>query len=322
MFQETIGFKLHSRVRTALENIVYYPVHMHTGAIEIICVLDGSISISDSALNHKLTAGDVYIFNAKDPHKISSVSENNIILTLQIDIEYYKKYFKRLDAIYFICDSFIHKEQLVFELQYLRFLLARIHSEYQAKEINELSIETLTKELLSFLMEQFQHYTYRKSKENSYDIIRRQEIKSEDPYYNRIYDIIDYIYVNFSKKLHLEEIAKREYLSVYYLSRYIKKACGLSFCELVAIARCEEAERLLGATDKTVDEIALEVGFSNRKHLTTYFRKWFQQTPSEYRRSLSRRFGAYQNIQYGPYDRACAAQILGFYLNESPLEKS
>jgi xylan 1,4-beta-xylosidase len=317
MFKENIGFKLNSRVRAALENIGYYPAHMHTGSIEIICVLDGVVSISDSALNHKLSAGDVYIFNAKDPHKIVTVSEKNIILTVQIDIDYYKRYQKRLDLMYFICDSFINKEQLTAELRYLRFLLARIYTEYRSMEASDSRLESLVRELLSFLMEQFQYYTYSKSQENSYDIVRRQEIKAEDPYYNRIYDIIDYIYANFRSKIRLEDIANLQYLSVCYLSRYIKKACGLSFSELVNIARCEEGERLLGSTNRTVDEIALDIGFSNRKHFATYFKNWFRMTPTEYRRSLSRRTGRYVNPQCTELDESLAAELVESFLNEA-----
>jgi AraC-like DNA-binding protein len=290
---------------------------MHTSAIEIICVLDGSVSISESAMSHKLSAGDVYIFNAKDPHKIITVSEKNIILTVQIDIDYYKRYLKRLDTTYFICDSYINKDQLACELRYLRFLLAQIHVEYRSKEINESRLESLTRGLLGFLTEQFQYYTYSKSKENSYDIVRRQEMKTEDPSCNRIYDIIDYIYENFRMKIRLEDIAKREFLSIYYLSRYIKKTCGLSFSELVTIARCEEAERLLGSTNKIMDEISLEVGFSNRKHFSVAFKKWFHMTPSEYRRSVSRKSGSLVNPQYNEYDEEYAKTVLESYLNEA-----
>ena len=316
MFVENIGFRFNSRVRSSLDNIIHYPAHMHSGTVEIICVLDGVVSISDSALNHKLISGDVYIFNAKDPHKIMTVSENNIILTVQIDIDHYKQYFKNLDVIYFICDSFINKEQLTVELRHLRFLLARVYQEYTSEKRSDSILENITIDLLGFLMEQFQYYTYSKSNENSYDIVRRQEMKADDPFYNRIYDIINFIYANFQKKISLEEIANREFLSVCYLSRYIKKACGLSFCELVAIARCEEAERLLGATNKTVDEIALEVGFSNRKHLNLYFQRWFQQTPSAYRRSLRRQPGGYKNLKLDNYDFFLASSVLESYLNE------
>lgn len=310
MFREQIGYKLNSRVKASLDCILHYPAHMHANSIEIICVLDGTVSIFDSALNHKLSAGDVYIFNAKDPHKIITVSENNIILTVQIDIDYYKRYFKRLNTTYFICDSFINKEQLAGELRYLSFLLAQIYFEGCSGEANESRLESLTRELLCFLTDQFQYYTYSKSQKNSYDIVRRKEIRAEDPYYNRIYDIIDYIYENFRGRIRLEDIAKREYLSIYYLSRYIKKTCGLSFSELVNIARCEEAERLLGSTNRTIDEIALDVGFSNRKHFATYFKCWFHMTPSEYRSSLSSRLGGRLNPQFGDFDEEYALGIL------------
>lgn len=315
MFHENIGFHSNARVRASLDSIVAYPSHMHTGEIEIICILDGSISISDSALNHRLTAGDVYIFNAKDPHKLMAIGEKNIILTIQIDINHYKQFFKRLDVTYFICDSFIHKDQLTAELGFLRFLLAAIYFEYSREGRSDARLEEMARELLTFLMEQFQYYTYSKSKENSYDIVRRQKTQSDDPYFNRIYEIIDYIYINFRKKIRLEDIAKQEYLSIYYLSKYIKKACGLSFSELVAIARCEEAERLLGATTKTIDEIALDVGFSNRKHLNINFQKWFHQTPSDYRKALRRQFGNHNSIQYAAFEPEPALSILTFYLN-------
>lgn len=316
MFRESIGYKLDSRVKVSLDNIAYYPTHMHMGAIEIICVLDGVVNISDSALSHKLSAGDVYIFNAKDPHRINTVSENNIILTVQIDIEYYKRYFKKLDSMYFICDSFINKDQLVGELRSLRFLLAQIFSEYRSKR-SSARIETLTRELLSFLKEQFRFYTYNKSQGNSYDIVRRQEMKSDDSAFNRIYDIIDYIYENFRGHIKLEDIAKREFLSIYYLSRYIRKACGLSFSELVTIARCEEAERLLGSTGKTVDEIAADVGFANRKHLAISFRTWYHMTPTEYRHSLSGQYSGRPSPQFGVFDAEKSVNILYSYLDES-----
>lgn len=316
MFNENIGFKLDSKVRANLESIIQYPLHMHSKVIEIICVVDGIIEISDSALTHKLSYGDVYVFNAKDPHKITAISEKNIVLTLQVDLDYYKCFFKNLDLTYFICDSFIQRDKLVEELRYLRFLLAKIYYEYNAQSVDEFAIEALVKNLLEYLTNNFQYYTYSRSKDNRFEIIRREAMKTNDFYFNRIYGIIDYIYANFNTKIKLEHIAKREFLSVYYLSRYIKKACGLSFCELVSIARCEEAERLLGTTNKTIDDIALEIGFANRKHFTMQFKKWFRTTPSQYRTNLSTQYNDQSKMQYQTFDYPFASLILETYLNE------
>ena len=314
MFYESIGFSQNVKVRASLDNIVQYPVHAHSDALEIICILDGAVSISDSALNYKLCKDDVYIFNAKDPHKITTISEKNVILTVQIGLSHYRRYYKNLDVIYFICDSFLHKNNLFSELKYLRFLLSKIYFSYQMPSVNGSELESCTRNLLEFLMEQFQYYTYSKSKNNSYDIIRRQQVQSNDPYSNRIYEIINYIYACFSTKIKLEHIANQQFLSIYYLSRYIKKACGLSFSELVSIARCEEAERLLGSTEKTIDEIALEVGFSNRKHLHTQFKKWYLKSPSEYRKLLKENVKGQQNIIIQNFDNLEAETRLKKYL--------
>ncbi|HVI42004.1 MAG TPA: helix-turn-helix domain-containing protein [Anaerovoracaceae bacterium] len=73
----------------------------------------------------------------------------------------------------------------------------------------------------------------------------------------------------------------------------------------------------MGSTNKTIDEIALEVGFSNRNHLATYFKNWFHLTPSEYRRSLSRQFGGRLDAQYDDYDAEYAASVPEAYLNEA-----
>jgi uncharacterized cupin superfamily protein len=93
MFQETIGFNLNLHIKTFINGIEDYPLHMHPDVMEIICILEGSVGISDSSLSYRLGAGDIYIFNGNDPHCISNISEDNIILFLYIDINYYKDYF-------------------------------------------------------------------------------------------------------------------------------------------------------------------------------------------------------------------------------------
>jgi AraC family transcriptional regulator len=44
------------------------------------------------------------------------------------------------------------------------------------------------------------------------------------------------------------------------------------------------AKALLRETDKTVITIANEVGYSNPSHFARAFRKYTEQTPSQYRR--------------------------------------
>ncbi len=311
-YDESIGFKLTSRVKVMLESIIYYPFHLHKNCIEIITVLNGSMLISDSALNHTLGYGDVFIFNANDPHKIMSNDENNIVMTIQIDRDYYKQFFHDLENAYFICDSFSENGTYSLEIIYLRFLLAKLYTLYSIAAPSDLEIEKTTIDLLRLLLDQYQYYTYKRNENGRYEIILQRNINETK---TRVYKIIDYITAHYKEKISLENIAAIEYLSISYLSRYIKEASGLSFSEILSLTRCEEAERLLSATNKTVDQIAVEVGFANRKHLYTQFMRWFSKSPSEYRKSILSDLKNKSKIKLRPFDYDYAKMIIDIYLS-------
>jgi AraC-like DNA-binding protein len=68
---------------------------------------------------------------------------------------------------------------------------------------------------------------------------------------------------------------------------------GVSFQSLVDACRRDRARELLASTQMTVDEIALQVGFSERSAFSHAFKSWIGQTPSAYRDEVTRdRFGA------------------------------
>ncbi|HPO04014.1 MAG TPA: AraC family transcriptional regulator [Bacillota bacterium] len=311
-YEAPIGFKLNSRIRVMLESIAYYPFHLHKNCIEIIAVLNGTIVISDSALTHTLNFGDVYIFNANDPHKIVSDDESSIVLTIHIDRDYYKQFFADIDNAFFICDSFLEKDSYSLEIAYLRFLLAKLFVLYISPSPSDLEIEKNVIELLRLLLDAFQSYKYKRGENGSHDIILQRNINVSK---TRVYQIIDYITIHYKEKLTLANIAAKEYLSISYLSNYIKETSGITFSELLSLTRCEEAERLLSATNKTVDQIAVEVGFANRKHLYTQFKRWFSKTPSEYRKSIRSDLNSRARIKVRPFDYEYAKTILDIYLS-------
>lgn len=315
-FVEPIGFKLNANVKASLDCIEEYPFHMHEDILEIICVIKGSFHISESAQDYILVPGDVYIFNAKDPHKILSEEPDSALITVQLKNAHYEKLFEIDVFPYFICDSFLQDTDYPMDTRHLRFLIARIFVEYIKDTPSEILLENHTKELLEYLLDQHKDYQFVKTGPGQIRMERRSSAGVGGQSDKRIYKIVDYIYANFNEKITLQEIAQREYLSFGYLSRYIKKMSGLTFSEHVSLARCEEVERLLGNTSKTIDQIANDVGFANRNHLANQFKKWFRKTPSEYRKSIDADVAKMARVKYISHEQEEVKNIVTRFLDE------
>jgi len=218
---------------------------------------------------------------------------------------------------YFVCDSYRKDHQLEDELIYIRFLMSKILYAYESNRLSQEQIEQDTKLLLAFFIDNLQFYFFTKDKLNNLEVTKIKDPLPQNAQLLRIYHIIDYIYDHFREKLQLKDIAKIEYLNANYLSHFIRRACGLTFHEQLSLARCEEAEKQLGATNISIDALAANIGFSSRKHLCLQFKKWYGMLPSEYRRK--RRLEESQNdvgTKYQAYDQVKAYAIIKTYLNQ------
>ncbi|MCR5035074.1 MAG: AraC family transcriptional regulator [Clostridia bacterium] len=323
LFNDFIGFKYDCRVKATLENIICYPFHTHNNILEAICVIDGSYRISNGALEHDLSYGDVYFFNAPDTHKIERTSETGILLTIHIDLSYFKETFSDYDGTgqyditkttYFICDSFYRGNIYSESIRHLRFLMAKIYMIYSDPSASSHDLEDIANEFLTHILDYYQNYIYIKQDNGKYAIVQNKTNTGKGLQDDRFYRITEYLIDNSTKKITLKEIADREYLSPNYLSSCFKKGKGLSISELLSVIRCEHAETLLGMTSKNLDEIASKTGLSNRSHLTNQFKKWFGKTPSQYRKELNEDLFS-ENTRFESFDYDFAMRIINSYLD-------
>lgn len=312
---QKIGYRTQSMVQVKIESIEYYPFHLHDDSLEIICVLNGRIKISDSAASYYLSYGDIHIFNKNDPHKIEAVDSDNIVLTAHINTDHYQKSIEELRDAYFISDTNTDEDVYSVDNTYLRFMLARLYKAY-ANEASSFILEEYVTGILSLLIEQYQNYIYKEDENKKANIVRLINADYIYKNYERMYRIVDYVCYHFREKLTLEMIAEQEYLTKAYLSQYIKDTLGLTFTQLLSLTRCEEAARLLSSTHKTVDQIAVEVGFANRKHLAVQFKRWYDRTPSEYRNDILKDLSADIKVKLRPFDFEFSQTIIDMYLNE------
>lgn len=82
-------------------------------------------------------------------------------------------------------------------------------------------------------------------------------------------------------------LAKEMNMSASSLYRRLKALTNSSTAEFIRTIRIKRAAQLLADQNKTITEIAYEVGFNDVKHFRTVFQKQFKSTPSEYRAGLS-----------------------------------
>ena len=73
------------------------------------------------------------------------------------------------------------------------------------------------------------------------------------------------------------------HLSPNYFGDLIKKETGKSAQEYIQLVVMEKVKELLAESNKTVSEIAYELGFKYPHHLSRVFKKVTGTTPNEYR---------------------------------------
>lgn len=78
-------------------------------------------------------------------------------------------------------------------------------------------------------------------------------------------------------------------ISIFQLSRVLKRELGMSYTDLVHKARIKDAQKYLVSKrgrKLTIDDISVMIGFSNRQSFFAAFKKWSGTTPEQYRNSI------------------------------------
>lgn len=102
---------------------------------------------------------------------------------------------------------------------------------------------------------------------------------------NYINEALLYIEKNLHKSITLQDVANEVHLHPNYLSDMLRKDCGRTFLEIVTEKRMQKAANLLQFSDRHVQEIALAVGYHDRKYFTRLFKRHYAHTPSQYRKN-------------------------------------
>lgn len=273
MRREYITFMEHLPLNISLESIIDYPLHWHN-CLEIIFVLRGTAYVQMESETYELEEREIEIINADEPHKIYSNNEDNKVLIFKMDLDFFEKYYNDVKNIYFYTNSSKEGVQEKEKYQVLRRYLSILA--YEAIEKSEDYDEEIEKQMVKLIFHLLNNFHYL--------IYDEEDLKENEVQFERYHRISKFIYNNYMNKISLQDIAKREFLSSYYLSHEIKNMAGTNFMDFLNSTRVHESVKLLLDTDKTLSEISEDVGFSHTRYYNKYFKMYYNTTPLQYRK--------------------------------------
>jgi AraC family transcriptional regulator len=95
---------------------------------------------------------------------------------------------------------------------------------------------------------------------------------------------IEYLRTNYSKSVHLGDLARETGLHPAHLARAFRRHFGMTVGAYIRHLRIERCKQLLSGTSVPLAEIASQLGFCDQSHLGHAFRRSLGCTPLEYRR--------------------------------------
>lgn len=96
---------------------------------------------------------------------------------------------------------------------------------------------------------------------------------------------IEYIEDNLNKKIELEELAEKAFLSKYHFHRVFHGIIGEPVAEYIRKRRLTEAAKELTCSDERIIDIALKYQFGSQETFTKAFKKLYGIPPREFRRN-------------------------------------
>lgn len=121
------------------------------------------------------------------------------------------------------------------------------------------------------------------------DAVRRSRYQSKR-HSRPIGQIVEYLQLNYSQSVSLDDLSAMSGLSNSQLSKRFKAEVGMPVFQFISRMRCTRAAELLSTTDVPVQEISAYVGYPDSNYFVKVFRKQYGVTPSDYRKQSKPEF--------------------------------
>lgn len=246
---------------------------------ELVIVLRGAAQHRLQGQDFRVQSGDVYILQERSRHFFYDIEELDLInimydnarLPLPQD---QLRQLSGYSALFLLEPQYRKRHQFSSRLQLGPAALqkARVIAEDMVSEVEAnqsgggVMLLSRLLELMAFLSRQYGKATATKSRELL-----------------RIGDVISAMERDCARSWSINELSSMAHVSRSTFLRAFEQAMGQPPIAFLIQRRLDAAARMLKATDKTITEIALEVGFSDSNYFARQFFQHRKITPSQYR---------------------------------------
>jgi AraC-like DNA-binding protein len=246
----------------------HMPMSCH-GDLEFVYVLWNSLKVRLLSRTVILAPDDILLINSNELHELSSVNVPQPCMFISLHIKINLLDPKLVKGLHFHFDSTFTKNKMKFYLT--KHCIAELVKLYTTD--NKLTPFFSRSIAYLFLNELAMHFTPDK---------KRNELSAK--HIERFLNISAYINDNWEKNLSLGDVANTAGLSPQYVSQFFKRQVGINFLDYYNDIRLSRAVNELTATNKTVEQIADECGYSESRTFAANFKRKYGCSPLAYRR--------------------------------------
>jgi AraC-like DNA-binding protein len=250
--------------------------------VEVVYVLEGSLTIGVNNEVHTLNARDIILVSGGDVHYFLPQPNRVNRIILHFEMPFFESYATALK-----------------DKKFSRVLLK------ESDPIDDKSGVSIHKVLEKHILEILDEYKCKQQgyrlvlKARLFDILvtllRNVPMESHSPHekvrqlnrLERLDQVFSFVEQNHGRHIPLEEIASVANFSVYHFTRFFKETTGMTFGQYINNYRVAKAESYLLHTDDTVTEVVFKSGFGSIKTFNRVFKQIKGCSPSQYRKAIS-----------------------------------
>lgn len=269
------------------DSAIGMPLSWHE-QIELLYFRAGSTLIRCGDRDYIAEAGDIILINPFEIHQVSYHGGEPLYDCLMIDASLYR------DARQGICDTryfdLLSDSHACFENHLQKDSQAIAHMQALCAELKEKAVAyelSVKAHVFGLFVCLFRSHV------RSGTIFRQMVDNIER--YERIKPVLEYMRENMREPIRLEALAKQCSMSPAHFCRIFRQITGTTPVQYLTSMRLHQAAALLKRTDRSISQIAEEVGFDDVGYLSRCFKKQFGLTPTQLKKQSLAAEGAHSS---------------------------